>query len=871
MKALQSSLRKLLLLTSVVLSPSVATAQETQTTTQPPAEDAAPAVEEEGEIVVRGRNIPEPMRETSEVATFLSAADLERQGDDTAAAALTRLTGLSVVSGRFVFVRGLGDRYSSALLNGSPLPSPEPLRRTVPLDLFPSNILNGAAVQKTFSPNYPGEFGGGIIDLKTLSTPNAPFLTLKASSSFNTETTAQEGLFYYGGDRDWTGYDDGIRDIPGPLAAAIGRNRRIQDSNFTAGELEVIGESLVNSPLTVIQTGDTSPNTEFEATGGISFDRGIFNIGLIGVAGYDSSWTTQIAERGLAARDTIATDFESFTTSWDVTANALGGVSLGWGENEIKLTTLYVHNTSKEAQFVEGFDFNLIGNQGFTESTAWYERELASLQIAGKHEIGGFELGWRGALAQSTRDAPYERSVSRQVDTTTGQAFYGIGNANSTRFSELKDEVDSFGGDFSYTMALSEQRDLVISGGIDHTNTVRNYSLYQFVFGGSLNLLTEADVASARVDFLFSPDNINAQRFELFELTGPDDTYKGNLWVNAGFLSVDAEIIPLVRAAVGFRYEESSQTVRTFNRFGDPTTPGVQIDSDYILPAATLTWNFAEDMQLRLGYSQTIARPQFRELAISPYIDPETDRTYRGNPGLENSEIQNFDARFEFYFGRNRFITAGAFFKEIEKPIEEVITETSLFNFATRFINAPKATVQGIELEYRTKFEMPFELALLKDKDWLFAVNYTYTKSEVEAGAGDTVVDPLTGTALPASAFALDGAQLQGTPEHIANLQLGYETDNSQMTLLVGYVDTRILQRGFGNGLPDIQEDPGINLDLVYRREFSIGQQPFTFGLSGRNLLDEAHEEFQQGQLGRTEVNTYDRGRNFSISLTAKY
>ena len=96
----------------------------------------------------------------SRIANFLSMEDLDRTGDSNAAQALMRLTGLSVASGRYVYVRGLGDRYSAALLNGASLPSPDPLRRQVPLDLFPSNILAGATVQKTFSPNYPGEFGG---------------------------------------------------------------------------------------------------------------------------------------------------------------------------------------------------------------------------------------------------------------------------------------------------------------------------------------------------------------------------------------------------------------------------------------------------------------------------------------------------------------------------------------------------------------------------------------------------------------------------------------------------------------------------------------------------------------------------------------
>jgi outer membrane receptor protein involved in Fe transport len=906
MKSLSLSLNRVLLLTSMLFAPSLAMAQAPATNAEnqdvqqstamqeegvaPETQEAAPpeveaSVDEAGEVVVLGRFIPEPMRQTSEVATFLSTEDLSRQGDDTAALALTRLTGLSVVSGRFVFVRGLGDRYSSALLNGSPLPSPEPLRRTVPLDLFPSNILDGATVQKTYSPNYPGEFGGGVIDLRTLSQPSEPFFTMKVGGGVNPETTARRGLIYHGGDYDWLGYDDGLRDVPGPLMQAIAVGDRISDANFDVGTLETIGESFVNSPLSVIQSQDIAPDFEAEVSGGVSIDAGQFNIGLVGVAGYDSSWRTQRAARGLVAGTpaTIEEQGESLTTNWDITVNALGGVSLGWGENEIQATLLYVHASSKEAQFSTGFEFGAIGAvpcvelgacefNRFTESTAWYERELASLQISGEHRLGRWQFDWRGAAAQSTRDAPYERSLGRQIGAD-GAPFYARSNDYSIRFSELTDEIISGGADISYTLPITEQRDAVFSAGYAYSHTVRDYQRLDFVFGGSLNLAlpSELEIARQRADFLFGPDNIHPQRFEIIELTGDDDAYKGGLLVNAAYVSADVELLPLLRAAVGVRWEDGRQSVRTLNRFGALPADPVQIENEYYLPAATLTWNFAEDLQFRLGYSKTIARPQFRELAFSPYFDPDTDRIYRGNPSLVDSELTNYDARLEYYFGRNQFVTLGGFYKEITSPIEEVLVLTSGGNFETNFINAPKATLYGGEVEYRTSFESPFEEGWLADKTWLFSINYTYTSSEVQAGEGDIVIDPSDLQPRPATNFALDGSPLQGTPEHILNAQFGFETDASQLTLLVGWVDERILRRGFGAGLADVIEHPGINVDLVFRHDFTYGGRAFTLGLSGRNLLEQEHEEFQQTELGAIDVNTYQRGRSFSASLSAKF
>lgn len=882
--------RLVLLLTTMLFTPSLAVAQETvPPQPQPEATDEAFPEEdpfaEEGEIVVLGRNIPQPMRETSEVATFLSAEDLSRQGDDNAALALTRLTGLSVVSNRFVYVRGLGDRYSSALLNGSPLPSPEPLRRQVPLDLFPSNILDGATVQKTFSPNYPGEFGGGIIDLRTLRIPLEPFLTIKAGTGANTESTDERGLVYFGEESDWSTVSDGLRELPRAVENALGDNVRIsRDTGYTEAQLEAIGESFANSPLTVIQSQTLEPDFEGEVTGGTSFDIGRYNIGLMAVGGYDSTWRTRDAHRVGVVGNVDNTEFQALTTTWDIVGNLFGSASVGWGENEVTLTGLLVRSSTKYAQVSEGRNNDFAGGDLRRESTAWYERQLASLQLAGQHRFGDLDVEWRGAFAESSRDAPYERSIVYALPDG-GVPSYAPGNGgNETRFSYLDDQVVSGGVDFDYTIPLSNSRNAIISGGIASSRTERDYEFLSFSFQTAAG--TPQSVLELRPDFLFSPDNIDPLRFEIQENFNPNANYRGELDVDAAYLGADVEIIPLVRAALGVRYEDASQAVNTFVRYDLPPgfTPAAPaaIENTYWLPAATLTWNFAEDLQLRLGYSQTIARPQFRELAFTPFIDPDTDRIYQGNPYLQDSEFQNYDARMEYYFGRDRFVTGGVFYKTIENPIEEVVISPNGTDILTRFLNAPQATLWGGELEFRTRFDMPFELpSFLSTADWFFGANYTYTSTEVTAGENDVVVnisvDPnpvgQPAPTAPARNFIQDGSALQGTPEHIANLQFGFDTENTQLTLLVGYVSERVSRRGSpgGSNVPTVFEDPGINVDLVFRRDFTIGGTPLTLGLSGRNLLGEDYEEYQNSDLGQTDFNVYDRGMSFSASLTAKY
>ncbi len=824
-------------------------------------------------IVIRGEFIPDPQRETTQVASFLSAEDLVRSGDSNAALALTRLSGLSVVSGKFAFVRGLGDRYSSSLLNGSPLPSPEPLKRTVPLDLFPSNILEGAAVEKTFAASAPGEFGGGLINLQTIGMPSENFMTFKYGISGDTVTTAEKGLIYGGSDLDWSGYDDGLRDVPAPLQNVLNSGERL--SSFSSSEVEAVGESLVNSPLSVIQQAKLGPAVEGSISAGRSIYAGEVEVGLIGVVGYDQDWTTKDVARNFVQGNEAGTRINSTQTSFDATVNALGSLTLNWGENEVQTTVFYVHSTTKEAQIDTGVDFNAPGANSLVhdESTGWYERELAFYQLRGEHFVNDFTFNWRGAVASSSRDAPYERSLRRLVDNVGDAPKYSTANNYRISFSTLEDEMLSGGADLNYTAYLGGDREMNLSGGLDFSTTDRTYNFLGLRFAGGNSL--PDDVEIARPDYLFSPDNIGPTRFVLSEVLSANDSYAASLDIAAGYVEAEIDLAQFIQTTFGLRYEEAEQNVRTFDRFGNEGTGAVSLQNNYLLPSVLLNWNFADDLQLRLGYSNTIARPQFRELALSSYIDPDTDRTYRGNSGLIDSELTNFDARLEYYFGRNQFVSIAGFMKEIENPIEEVQYSTSTFVFETTFINSPKAELFGGELEYRTKFALPLSSKWVQDREWMFSANYTYTSAEIQAEEGDQVFDPLSRSLKDASLYSLDGSTLQGTPEHILNLQFGWEGDVDQLTLLLGWVDERILQRGLdtpGAIVPDVVEDPGIQLDLVYKRDFVLAGHDIGFSLSGRNLLNEDHTEYQMSEgLGKTDFYSYERGTSISASVSATF
>lgn len=863
MNILLRPLSGLLLCTTALMAPAVVFAQAAD----------GPEVQE---LVVRGRYIPEVMRETAEVASIVTAEDLVRQGDGTAAEALTRLTGLSVVSGRFVYVRGLGERYSSALLNGSPLPSPEPLQRVVPLDLFPSGILSSVNVQKSYSVNYPGEFGGGVIDLRTVGVPDEPFISLSFGLSGNDETSLKQGLTYYGGDYDLAGFDDGTRDLPGVVRDAIGTGKRIDQANFDPETLVLLGRSFQNANVRLLQsTNDIPINGSAGLSAGTRWNQDWGSLGVVFVGGYDRSWETRraVQQAGVVSLGGLAVteDLISNSTEMDVEWHGLASVALDLDAHKFQWTNFYVRNVTKEARSVEG-ESTLSSNFIRDDYTAWYERELFNTQLTGAHKFGDLEVDWRGSYANTTREAPYETQI--RYRRLADDRFYHNpqSDANFLRFSSLEDTTYGAGVDVRYRWDNPFIVDLTVSAGYAFYENER-YSdsrVFRFTMDQTPSLAFQLQ----RVDYLYSNFNIRTDGLFLREVTGSEGAaaYEASLTSNAFYLQGEGEILPAVRASLGVRYEEADQTVQALDLFSANDPAAVELKNDYVLPAGTVTWNFADDQQLRFGVSKTIARPQFREQAPQIYLDPESDRTFIGNPYLVDSELVNVDLRYERYFDRGQFATLGAFYKDIDKPIESVVNETG-GGLQQTFLNAPRAVLYGLEAEFKKTFEPQLGMAFIDNQRWLIGANYTWTKAEVKVSDGDQVF-PLTGLGQPAPAsnFVIDGSRLQGTSEHIANLQFGFEslTGDTQATILANYASERTTARG-GSGAADFLQEPGVQLDLTVRQKFRLWGPEFTLGFEARNLLGEEFDEFQTQGGDKIILNNYELGRSYAISLSASF
>lgn len=837
---------------------------------------AAQAQEAEDEVVAVGTFIPNEKRITSEITSVLDEEIFETTGAGDIAGALTRVTGLSLSQGKFVIVRGLNERYSSATLNGSPLPSPEPLRRVAPLDLFPTSILSDVVVQKTFTPEYSGEFGGGAINMKTKALPDDKFFTVSVSGSYNTQTSFQDGLVYDGSDTDWLGFDDGLRDLP-PLDA-----NGLPTQNFENFSTLIVDNS--NSIPGDI-SGRISAGNRYDLDSGKS-------IGILGTIGYSNEWETRegitnTANIGAGNILQIQDGGSRFSTENKVSLNGMLTAGVEWDENnEFQAVGFFSRQSSKEARIYDGTG-DLQNNLIRQDSTEWIERDVLMGQLLGTHyfpSLEDAELSWRLSYAEASRNAPYERLVTYE-DYQDGNGFrYQFnrqGSNSRLSFSELDDQTIDAGVDFVLPMFIQD-RSVEFKLGGSYLDKSRDSEQADFRYFGTI----PPELRLSRIDQIYSDAVVDAGILEIRRTnsTSFPDASSAGLEVAAVYTGVDVELSENLRVAAGLRYEDSEQTTA----ISQLTVPGSEFNfdplaQDWVLPSATLTYTFADSWQLRLAASKTINRPQFRELTPVLFVNTDTEDRFVGNPFLKNSESLNLDARLEYYFASNQFVTLGVFYKDLTNPIEEFVLPLGN-EFATSFVNAPSAELIGLEAEFEKKFDlstMDNAPEFWSGKDLVLRTNYTYVDSDVSADGTVQITPPsvnpsqgVTPITLSAAGLYTDGRKLQGQSDHLANIQLGIDDfeNNWEATLLVNYSSERIRAVEFlSNRLPAIKEQLPLSVDLVFNFDLPVAGDDYRIGLKATNIFDDGYEAFQELGDSRVTIDGYDIGTTFSMSIKREF
>ena len=812
-------------------------------------------------------SVLEERREEVAVANILGAEQISKAGDSDAAGALKRVTGLTLVGGRFIFVRGLGERYSSTLLNGANVPSPNPTRRVVPLDLFPAGIIDSIAVQKSFTPEMPAEFGGGTVQLRTKNIPEEMFFNVEAKIGYNDQTTGKPGYRYDGGGSDWTGYDDGTRAQSPLLRAASANGTEIREFNrftgvgYTKEELELIGESL--SVNYQVEKEDIDPNMGFGLAGGNRFDfSDDFTLGFLAALDYDNKWGTTVQQRTdwIVSGDELQSENDYV---YDITVREVGlsgfftlGAEIG-DHNWLTYNWMLLRSTNDRTQRQQGFNKDAEGGDVQFTEIEWLERQLAVNQFIGEHEIPALwdlKINWDFTQAIAQTDEPDTRTYRYDPDELTPEKddlIFSLRNdSNQRRWSKLEDNSDSWNLNFVQPLQFWNTIDLTLRAGLSSVEKDRDVGIRRFGFQSKGPISGDIDLRrNLNPEDIIYPDTIDPRGWQINEVTIPTDAYTADQTIEASYFAIDFLYNEWLRLGGGMRNERSDQTVTTFDQFDpdrNPVSSELKSDDDFLSVSSTLIFG---DHQIRAGYGETTNRPDFKELSEALFKDPLLDRLVKGNPNLIPAYLTNYDIRWDWYFDQGEFISLGAFYKEFTDPIETVILAGA--SQITTYNNAQSAENLGVEFEFYTK--LGFIGNWWGDEDWwenwYLNTNYAWIDSTIELSPEDSTV--LTSAS----------RSLQGQSPYVLNFQIGYDDlDRGINTaLLFNVFGERIVDVGT-NGVPDIYQQPREALDFVYSQKFG---DHWKFKFRARNLLD-AEVELTQGDETKR---SFFVGREFQVGI----
>jgi outer membrane receptor protein involved in Fe transport len=799
-------------------------------------------------------SVIEEQRTATSVATVLGAEQFSRAGDGDAASALRRASGLTLVGGQFIFIRGLGERFSTTLVNGAAVPSPDPTRRVVPMDLFPTNILESVLVQKTYSPDRPAEFAGGTVELRTRGIPDAFFFNLNLQTGVNDNTTFQDGLNYKGGGTDFTSYDDGARAMPDSLAAAT-QNGNLQPASafnpngVTPGQLEKIGENL--SGVWDVNKNKRGPDTGFQTSIGDSFTFGDFRLGYIGAAGWKQEFRKQneLNREFASARLVETQDLNVQRSLREVAITGYAATELEYKDtHRLFARTMFLRQSVDEARFSQGFVDSETTDVRRTR-LRFFSNQLLTNQFGGEHRfdwLKDFSINWLYTDATANRDEPKTRDYRYDESPATGNFIFSQrADSNVTTFADLIDKDRSWRVDGKLPLQLTPSHKLTLSSGFITQTKSRDASAHRFsYFRFGPDASNTAITSQSSLESILQPQYIGANGFQLRDVTRLSDQYTASQNLLAYYGKLDLLSYDRINITGGLRWEDNDQRVNTFLR-GLPTT--ARLDRVDMLPSVVVTVFLTDKQQLRAGFSQTLSRPDFRELSSAPFFDMNTNQETVGNPLLKQTAITNWDLRWEYYLSPTENIFAGFFWKDLTNPIELVAQPgTGALN---TYQNADKANVYGFEWELLKKLDFVHPYL----QNFYVGGNYTWSLSNAQLNAQNLI------------AQTTNNRPLQGHSEHIFNFQIGYDNPKwkTQATLLYNVSSKRIMAAGVLTA-PDKYEHPFHQLDFVFSQNLYKG---LSTQISMQNLLDDDVRIMQGDEISRQ----FRRGRLFNLSVRLAY
>ncbi len=796
-------------------------------------------------------SIVKEQKNSLEIVEGISGEMISKNGSSDGADVLKKMTGVTIADGKFAYIRGVGDRYNNTMLNGANLPSTEPEKKSFSYDIFPANLIESIITAKTFTPDKPADFTGGLVQIKTIEFPEKLFVNLSLSSSYNTFGTGKDAFTYNGGSR-WLGNDDGTRALPSLVPGT-----RLSSADPVA--LQTIGRSFSNT--WALSSTSLPLNAGFNLSFGDKFSfYGNDLLGVIASLTYSNSNEAQQMERNNYTFDGPRYEYNGRNYKNSVMIGGLLNISYKLGlNNKFSIKNVFSQNSDDEVTNLVGAYYN---NPDYRDQTSmrYVTRNLFSTQVIGEHFLdllSGLKVTWNANYAQSKRDEPDARRYiySKPLGEEEPLRFQ-LDQSLATRYYGNLIDINR-GANIDFHFKPFENPNLpAIKTGFAYDLKNRDFSARSFGFknkpGG--NFMAKDSILQLSVDKIFDPANFGPNFIEITEVTKPSDSYNSNQSIIASYFAVDFAYENTFKLVTGVRYEYSRQELASKTLTGEEAKTAPEYHD--FLPAVNFTYHPTEQINVRMAYSKTLARPEFREIAPFSYYDFLENEIVQGNINLKRTLVNNYDIRFEYYPARAAdLIALGFFYKSFTDPIEQVFLPSSSFEPIRSFKNAQKANNYGVELEVRKSLDFIhhslFGLA--------FVGNASYIKSEVEFDNQNQTGTTYQETTRP----------MQGQAEYVLNAGLYYDNYDGgfSASLVYNKVGQKILKVGFG-GLGDVVEMPRDQVDFTVSQNIT---NDLTLKFAAKDILAQDYLTVQKAPGGDKTSLRIKRGADLSLGFSYKF
>ena len=780
------------------------------------------------------------------IVSAVTVEQIAKSPDSDAAQAAQRVSGVTLQKGGTLFVRGLGERYTTTQLNGTRVPSPEPEKRTVPLDLFPSSLLEAVTTAKTFTPDQQGDFSGAQVEIKTREFPAIRQYTLSMTAGYNAGTTGSDVLtpFTAGGER--FANVGTKRDLPA-LLRSLGN---LQGTNLNQGDENLLISKFRNAWTPTTSTASPNTSTSFSVGGNDPVFGQRIGYLLSGTFSQSTDLRTgQIraqANRGDTPGSTVEQDrFEGETGSVGVMWGGLANFStLIAGHSRMSFNNTYSRTADNDARR----EFGFFENEGFRariDRQQYVERSVRSNQVAAEHQFGeAHRFDWALTSSGVTRDEPDRTEFVYVIEPgpngTDVYRWHNSSNAGAVRtFSALAEDNNEGRLNYQLNFSALGRKHFVKAGGLyretERDADTRAFAITATGLSNSIRELTPEQLFDGRLTG--SADSA----LHIIPLAqGGSYTAKDEL--AAGYLMTEISLTDRLRLITGARYESDQLRVDAVSTLGDPVT--TKNDWTDVLPSVALNFGLTDFQNVRISASRTLARPEYRELVPIKSRDVLNGDDLEGNPNLQRTRIDNLDLRWEWYPASGEVLSIGLFAKRFDQPIERVYRAAGASSRFVGFVNAKSAENYGIELEARKS--LAFAGPLFEPFS-LFS-NVTLMRSEIDLGENQAAATNKT-------------RRMVGQAPYVINVGLAYSSASgtTSATLLFNRVGDRIEAAG-DLPLPDVVQQARNVMDFSLRF-------PVAGALSGRfdarNLLDEPFESLQ----GTVTREYWKSGRTFQFGM----